>query len=93
MKKWIKQLGKDSLIYGIGGVAARGLGFFLLPIYTRIFSTADYGLIELITVVCMLAFAVTAGGTDSSLEFYFTERAEEGQQAQARGITERAQDF
>lgn len=87
MKKWIKQLGKDSLIYGIGGVAARGLGFFLLPIYTRIFSTADYGLIELITVVCMLAFAVTAGGTDSSLEFYFTERAEEGQQAQARVVT------
>ena len=87
MKKWIKQLGKDSLVYGIGGVVARGFGFFLLPIYTRIFSIADYGLIELITVVCMFAFAVIAGGTDGSLEFYFTERAEEGPQTQARVVT------
>jgi O-antigen/teichoic acid export membrane protein len=32
----LKQLGKDSLIYGIGGIFAKGVSFFLLPVYTRI---------------------------------------------------------
>ena len=32
-----KQLGKDSIIYGLGGILAKGVSFFMLPIYTRIF--------------------------------------------------------
>jgi len=39
------QLGKDSLVYGLGGILAKGLSFLLLPVYTRIFTPADYGTI------------------------------------------------
>jgi len=34
----VKSLGKESLIYGVGHVAARGVTFLLLPIYTNLFS-------------------------------------------------------
>ena len=46
-----KQLGKDSIIYGLGGILAKSVSFFMLPIYTRIFSPSDYGTIEMLTVI------------------------------------------
>ena len=41
--KLLKQLGGDALVYGFGGAIAKGLSFLLLPIYTRIFTPAEYG--------------------------------------------------
>lgn len=37
--------------YGLGHVAPRALNLFLLPIYARFFTAADYGFLELATVV------------------------------------------
>jgi O-antigen/teichoic acid export membrane protein len=42
---------KDSLIYTIPGFISRGLGLILLPIYTRILSPTDYGVLELFVVL------------------------------------------
>ena len=39
----LRLLGKQSLIYGVGHVAVRGVTFLLLPLYTNIFSLQDYG--------------------------------------------------
>lgn len=83
----LHQLGKDSLIYGIGGIAARSLSFFLLPILTRIFSPAEYGLIELLTAVIGLLNAVLALGMDSAQSFYFYAEKERGIAAQAIPIS------
>jgi O-antigen/teichoic acid export membrane protein len=78
----LKQLGKDSLIYGIGGAAGKAIGFFLLPIYTRIFTPADYGVIEMMTVIVSLLTAFLVMGMDSSQSFYFFEQKEKGKAAQ-----------
>ena len=43
----IKNLGKESLIYGTGHVLARLVTFFLLPIYTHVFTPEEYGVISL----------------------------------------------
>ena len=51
----LKQLGKYSLVYGLGGILARSIGFFTLPIYTRIFTPADYGTIEMLGVLASFA--------------------------------------
>lgn len=38
---------KDSAIYAIPTVASRGLALFLIPLYTRVLSPADYGSLDL----------------------------------------------
>ena len=63
----IKSLGSQSLIYGAGHVAARGVAFLLLPIYTNIFSLEDYGIISLIYTFLGFMNVVLHYGLDASL--------------------------
>ena len=53
-----KKLGKSILIYGIASSIGKFVGLFFVPIYTRIFSAEEYGVIDLISVtisfVCIL---------------------------------------
>lgn len=83
----LKQLGKDSVIYGIGGVLAKGVSFFLLPVYTRIFTPADYGTIEMLTVISSFLAAILVMGMDSAQSMYFFKHKEEGKLAQARVVS------
>lgn len=83
----LKQLGKDSLIYGIGGIFAKGISFFLLPIYTRIFTPADYGAIEMLGVISSFLAAILVMGMDSAQSMYFFKYKDEGQVAQARIVS------
>ena len=87
MRTRFKQLGKDSLVYGIGGIMSKAIGFFLLPIYTRIFSPADYGTIEMLTVLNGLLGALLVMGMDSAQSFYFFEQKKTGEDEQARVVT------
>lgn len=82
-----KQLGKDSLIYGFGGIVAKSIGFFLLPIYTRIFSPAEYGTIEMLVVLSSFLGSIIVMGMDAAQSFYFFEQKRYGQNAQARVVT------
>lgn len=83
----IKGLFKDSVVYGFGGVAAKSLGFFLLPVYTRIFSPADYGIIELLVVTGGGLAAVLVLGMDSAQSFFFFKEKKAGIDAQAGVVT------
>lgn len=83
----LKQLGKDSVIYGLGGIFGKALGFFLLPVYTRIFSPSEYGYIEMITIIGLLLGAVVNVGMDSGQSFYFHKVKDKGKEEQARIIT------
>jgi len=87
MKSRVKQLGKDSIVYGLGGVAAKAVGFFLLPVYTRIFSPADYGTIEMLVVLTSFLGSILVMGMDSAQSFYFFEQKKAGQEAQARVVS------
>lgn len=68
-----KQLGKDSLIYGVGGVIARSITFFTLPVYTRVFSPEMYGELELIILIGSFFAGLISLGMDSTLSFFFTQ--------------------
>ncbi len=63
----IKKLGTQSLIYGAGHVAARGVTFLLLPIYTNIFSLVDYGIISLVYTFLGFMNVILHYGLDASL--------------------------
>ena len=67
----LKQLGKDSVIYGIGGILAKAVSFLLLPVYTRIFSPDEYGTIEMLTVICSFLSSILVLGMDSAQSMYF----------------------
>ena len=83
----LKQLGKDSIIYGIGGIFAKGVSFLLLPVYTRIFTPAEYGTIEMLTVICSFLAAIIMLGMDSAQSMYFFKHKKEGHNEQARIVT------
>ena len=87
MSQRLSQLGKDSLIYGVGSIAAKGVGIFVLPIYTRIFSPADYGTIEMLGLIASLLTAFIVMGMDTAQSYFFYEQKEGGREAQARVIS------
>ena len=41
----IKELSKDTVIYGVSTIVGRFLNFILVPFYTNIFIPSDYGII------------------------------------------------
>ncbi len=50
----IKSLTKDTAIYGISTIVGRFLGFLLVPLYTNVFSEADFGIYS--NIYAYLAF-------------------------------------
>jgi len=48
MKEKLKELTKDTAIYGISTMLGRFLNFILVPFYTNVFAPADYGVVILI---------------------------------------------
>lgn len=83
----LKQLGKDSVVYGLGAVVAKGVAFLLLPVFTRVFTPAEYGTIEMLTTIASFLSAILAMGMDSAQSFYFFQRKGEGIRAQAQLVT------
>ncbi len=75
----IKQLASESMIYGISGTIAKSIGIFLIPIYTRIFSPSDYGIIALITTLTGLIGKFIVLGLDNSSArwFYDSDKAQD----------------
>jgi O-antigen/teichoic acid export membrane protein len=72
MLQQIRRLAKHSAIYGIGGLVARLLAVFLLPLYTRYLSPSDYGAIEtLIALSAVLVTLLRAGIASAFFRFYF----------------------
>ena len=73
MIKKFRQLGKESIIYGLGGVLTGAIRFFMLPIFTRIFPPTDYGTIDLLSTISGLVGAFVVLGMDSAQTYYFYE--------------------
>lgn len=41
----------DTAIYGVSNLLSRGIGLLLLPLYTRVLSPAEYGMVDMVQVV------------------------------------------
>src|SRR3989338_4229501 len=46
----IKQFFKDSFIYGSANILSRGIAILLLPLYTRVLSPEEYGVVDMLTI-------------------------------------------
>lgn len=79
-----RRLLTDTIVYGLAHATARALSFFLLPIYTRIFSTLEFGAYDL-ALSLNRALALSAQfGMDTSVALVPQARDAEGQR---RGVT------
>jgi len=87
MTVYFTRLKKDTLIYGIGTVAGNAVGFFLLPIYTRLFSPIEYGAIEMLAVLGNMIGLMISMGLDSAQSYYFMKTKKEGIEKQAEIIS------
>lgn len=71
IKDKIKELSKDTILYGISTIVGRFLNFILVPFYTNVFSTAENGIFN--NVYAYIAFfnVVYIYGMDAAfMKFY-----------------------
>jgi len=74
----IQTLGKQSLIYGFGHILTRLVTFFLLPLYTHIFTVEEYGVVSLAYAFMGFSLILYRYGMDTALMKYAVQK--EGQE-------------
>ncbi len=74
----LKPFGKDLVIYGFGLAVSKGLVFFLIPILTRLFSPAEYGVLEMFSTISAILSLIMTMGLDSAQTYFFTEAKNTG---------------
>ena len=57
-KNRLTYLFKNTMIFTIGNLATRLIVFFLIPLYTNVLSTSEYGVVDLIITVATLIIPV-----------------------------------
>ncbi|MEA3286191.1 MAG: oligosaccharide flippase family protein [Candidatus Marinimicrobia bacterium] len=73
----IKQLSKHTLVYGIGNILNRGMTFLLLPFYTNLISTEEYGVYSLVYSFIALTNVFFIHGMDTAfMRFFIPEKDE-----------------
>lgn len=70
MKNKYGELAKNTIIFACASFGAKLIMFFLLPLYTNVLSTSEYGIVELIiTTIDLLTPVLTLSITDAILRF------------------------
>jgi O-antigen/teichoic acid export membrane protein len=65
-------LGRQTIVYGLGGAALQIVGLITVPVFTRVFSTGEYGTLETtITAYSLLVTFADLGLTSSAQRSYF----------------------
>jgi O-antigen/teichoic acid export membrane protein len=83
----IRELSKNITVYGLGDVAVSIVSFFLLPVYVLFFNAADYGVINVLISMEVIAKIVFRFGLDGSfMRFYYDAGDARGRQRLASTI-------
>ncbi len=70
----LKELFSDTLIYGISNVLARFINYLLVPLYTKVFETAQYGIVSLVYAAIAFLNVVFTFGMESAYLRYAKNR-------------------
>ncbi|MDX2098493.1 MAG: oligosaccharide flippase family protein [Leptolyngbyaceae cyanobacterium bins.59] len=71
MIKYLKQLASESVIYGLSGMLSRFLSILLIPIYTRVLTIEDYGVISLIIALLGVTNALVSLALESAVHRWY----------------------
>ena len=71
----LRKLGKNLLVYGLGGMLQRFMGLLLLPFFTRVLTPEDYGVVALVSLIGGAMSGLFTLGTGNSMGIlYFRGR-------------------
>ena len=74
----IRQLFGRTVVYSLGGLLMRGIGFLLLPLYTRYLTRSDYGILAVTGIVNQILTVVYPLGLQNAvMRFYFSASNED----------------
>lgn len=73
MKK-LRELLSDTLIYGISSVLARFINYLLVPLHTKVYDTAQYGVVGLVYAAIAFLNVVFTFGMESAYLRYAKDR-------------------
>jgi O-antigen/teichoic acid export membrane protein len=77
MKSPIFYIIKDTLIYGIGNVLAKGMSFLMAIVYTHFIITKDMGAYGYVSVIMALLFSIIEMGSGNAFARYYFEYKDE----------------
>ncbi len=73
-----KKLFKHSVIYGLGSIITRIMGFLMIPVYTHYLTTKEYGIIEILDLVSyIISTVIIAGFVPAASKYYFSYKKED----------------
>lgn len=72
-----KYLMRNTIIFAIGNFGTKIISFFLVPLYTNVLSTSDYGTVDLVyTIGAVLVPLLTLNIAESIMRFSLDENAD-----------------
>ncbi len=73
----LKKLVKDVVIYGISSAITKFVGLLLIPLYTQVFSTEDYGTMDLVVTIVAISTIFGMMQLESGVaRFYYLQKNE-----------------
>lgn len=83
MIKYLRQLASESLVYGLAGTVSRFITIFLVPLYTRALTPADYGEMSLIRNATTLFATVASLCLDAAAQRFYWDSKDEADRKSA----------
>ncbi len=77
MNKYVRELLGGSFIYGLSGMITGVIALFLVPVYTRVFTPADYGVLNLVNTTFYLLLVLVVFGLDNSAALWYWDKTDE----------------
>lgn len=74
--KQVKALAGQTVVYGLSSIVGRLLNYFLVPLYTRVFTTGEYGTVTMLFAYASFLNIVLTYGMETSL-FNFSRQVED----------------
>ncbi len=67
----VRNIGRNTIYYGVGNILNKSLGFILIPIYSRLIPIDQYGVLAILELLILLFLAILNFGITSGHERYF----------------------
>lgn len=80
MKSNYKKLGKNTLIFALGSFSQKTMAFFLVPFYTYVLSTSDYGISDLIITISSMIWPLFTLLIDDAVLRFSLDKKEKKEQ-------------
>jgi len=75
----LKRFFKDGIVYGLAGLFARSVSIITLPLYTRVLSPTDFGVIDLTLLFTVFCGVIIPFGISSGVARFFPdEKTDDG---------------